>query len=251
MAREASPEPCWEEPELPEENAELSVLQPYPERFTSLISTDPSFRGLDLPPRGSVITYTLNPPAEQKEPSIFAVLVLEAWFGDDGVWVKVKFLGADQVWGKSAGISTFSRGKKDLHLCFQFGPQCGLLKGMHIREFGYWPPNTFKGAYVEEKKMAEVRKILAEESQPARPEEGEPRSGGDLRSGGSTPERLSALRKRLTASHGVGAGQPQSVSFAPLPKTPPRTALVKPKHEEMVVVSSDSEARGAGNGKGA
>ena len=152
MAREASPEPCWEEPELPEESPELSVLQPYPESFTSLISTDPSFRGLDLPPRGSVITYTLNPPAEQKEPSIFAVLVLEAWFGDDGVWVRVKFLGADQVWGKSAGISTFSRGKKDLHLCFQFGPQCGLLKGMHIREFGYWPPNTFKGAYVEEKK---------------------------------------------------------------------------------------------------
>eukprot|EP00434_Breviolum_minutum_P044694 symbB.v1.2.039952.t1/scaffold6883.1/size14836/1 len=218
----------------PPQRTTLRILQPSPQGDRKLWELGP-------PPVGSVVTLSMEPAESGLATAIIALLVLVTVEREDGYWLQVKFLGTDQAWARAQAVSDFSRQKKQVHICrAPLESGCHEVKGIHVQDFGVWPPGKFNGNYVEAKKMAEMKKFL-EEMAPRREAPVAP-------PGDTTPGRLAALRQRLMAARAEGAGATKSVHFADgVPSTGilKRRALsdaVVPKREiPAQVLSSDSE----------
>lgn len=158
-----------EDEEDPRERDRKSVSS-YPQTFASFTAEEGRVWALGPPPVGSVVTVTLQPVEDGDHPAIVALMVLVALEKEDGYWLQVKLLGCDQTWAKSQAVSDFSRQKKHLHICrAPLESGCTNIRGVHVKEFGVWPPGKFRGSYVDPKKMGEMKKFLDELATTERP----------------------------------------------------------------------------------
>ena len=229
--------PTPEDFELPALGAEGE--EEWPPEHTSFDSNRVTFWELGPIPPGSVLTFVEDSEEEDQEPAIIAVAVTGSDPKDSaGVFIRVKFLGSDQAWGKTWGVSQFSRKKKGIFIR-RGGEPCPRSDAVPLTEFGFWPPGTFRADYVEKRNMKEYEKFLKSLQEPEAPEQ-------SLIVEDGAEQKLSMLRQRLLQARGKAAPAPaRGVSFAPLPpkgilKRPHDT--VKREKEETLEVSSESGA---------
>ena len=242
MLEELPPEWEGEDDEEEEPSPSGAGARPrYPQEFASFHTSEPRIWELGPPPIGSVLTLTLQPVEDGNQPAIVALLVVVTLEREDGFWVQVKLLGCDQVWAKAQVVSDFSRSKKQVHICrAPLESGCTNIRGVHVTEFGVWPPGQFQGSYVDAKKMSGMRKFLEEIGTIEGPT---PTAGKDA----TTPARLAALRQRLFAAREGGAGFGKSVSFATpagvpgILKRKKASDALTPKLEKPTTISSESE----------
>lgn len=127
------------------EDLEEAGEEEWPPEHSSFVSNRVSFWELGPIPVGSVITFLQDPEEEGPIPAIIAVVVTGSEpKNSEGVQILVKFLGSDQAWGKTLAVGQFSRKKRGLHIC-KGGEPCMRSDAVHLTEFGYWPPGTFRG----------------------------------------------------------------------------------------------------------
>ena len=237
VRRSPSPEDLFDAGELPALGAEGE--EDWPPEHTSFDSNRVTFWELGPIPPGSVLTFVEESEEEDQEPAIIAVAATGSEPKDStGVFIRVKFLGSDQAWGKAWGVSQFSRKKKGIYIR-RGGEQCPRSDAVPLTEFGYWPPGMFRGDYVEKRNVKEYEKLLKGLQEPVAPEQ-------SLIVEDGAEQKLSMLRQRLLQARGKAAPAPaRGVSFAPLPpkgilKRPHNT--VKREKEETLEVSSESGA---------
>ena len=160
-------DPPWEHPEEEDDEEdpalEGATTENYPTNFAAFTLGDRKLWELGPPPVGSVVTLTMEPAESGLATAIIALLVLVTVEREDGYWLQVQFLGTDQAWARAQAVSDFSRQKKQVRICrAPLESGCHEVKGIHVQDFGVWPPGKFNGNYVEAKKMAEMKKFLEE-----------------------------------------------------------------------------------------
>ena len=130
--------------------------------------TDFSVAGLEFwqvgeLPLGCVITFACPDQEEgAREPCMVAVLVQSQGLDDHGHTLGVRFLGAMSPMAREWGIKRFSKEKKMVHLCRSPGGDfCqAASRAIHVTDFCYWPPGSFRGEYADKKFMKEMKEFL-------------------------------------------------------------------------------------------
>ena len=201
MVRRSPPPEDFELPALGAEGEEE-----WPPEHTSFDSNRVTFWELGPIPPGSVLTFVEDSEEEDQEPAIIAVAVTGSDPKDSaGVFIRVKFLGSDQAWGKTWGVSQFSRKKKGIFIR-RGGEPCPRSDAVPLTEFGFWPPGTFRADYVEKRNMKEYEKFLKSLQEPEAPEQ-------SLIVEDGAEQKLSMLRQRLLQARGKAAPSPGQGRF--------------------------------------
>lgn len=245
---------------------------PKPSKLTDYDTTELEFWRLRYLPAGSVLVF-LDPEAAQADLVESAVLVLSTESQPDGVWVKAKFLGANQEEAKERLQKFFRKRSSRIHICSV--DHLGDCRdrdtpGLHLQKFTWYPPGDFKADWLSRqalKSVAEGPKLCMEEQKKqeattsARREKETEKDGRSRTS--DVEERLAKLR-RPSAFRVRFAGDPEprnsprevdgprgsardgpghrAESYGPLVvRKPPRTPVKK----EVIEVDSEPENRKA------
>eukprot|EP00435_Cladocopium_sp_Y103_P022245 s2158_g5.t1 len=157
-----------------------------------------------LPP-GSVIRFDEKPEKEGEDAVPVALYVTRTESLDTGVWLDVEFLGSPEESVKKKWQNYFKQKRRRVHICYLEGDgSCpiGEDKGLHLRDFWWFPPGDFIGNWLSAAAKKKVKGGPALEVQ-SRGDAGQEKP--------REPEEPSRTEQRLAA---LRSGR-RHVSFAP------------------------------------
>eukprot|EP00435_Cladocopium_sp_Y103_P057408 s1635_g19.t1 len=119
-------------------------------------------------PAGSVIVYA--DPMVKEAAGEVALLVEQATSDANGIWVKVRVLGASTKESKSQAQSYFKSKKRMLHICYLNKEETcpvGDEVGLHLKLFHWFPPGDFTADWLSAyaKKLVEAGKKMCLEEE--------------------------------------------------------------------------------------
>lgn len=213
-------------------------------------------------PPGSVLRFQ-SPYSPEMEPPYVAVMVVGAESREDGIWVKVKVVGASTPAEKKEADRYFKNLRREVHICYP-KPDTGVcgqddVDAMHIRKFTWFPPGDFDASWLSgaaRKTIASGKKLEVDgQKRPTEP------TGGRRPQREAAPslveKRLGALREKQTprvtfaddkvrhATDGRGDSRPAAEGGAGgSHRRSPSLAVVKAREvkKEVDLVTSDSAA---------